>query len=865
MDDWLRQQQGLSAMSQHADGSSVFASGQLGGSPQHHPPPRQLSLATRDLLVSLAQEEAIQRAQSAPDGSGFSQAGGAPHAFDAGAQPIAIGNTSRLKHDTNSYEDSFPLEGSLYGTPSYAGSYDGSAHGPLAAGLSARQHDDFGSSSRHSHDTSNTAFDFVYKSAQDQQQPMQHLSFGSQFGNSDVLHHYRENAGLSPNYLNSGDDDSSSAYGGSHWTSSNAGSVIGAEDAMGLDFDLETMMLGNRSASASPAPFVDNGEQRQPERSPFLKRRLDANKTLMPSTTPDDGTQDSESRSPFMLESAITESPPTSSANLRPPSTRVNSPPTLAPLAIPSDGPSFNLIQPTPMTARPSDKQKGSSTLELERIMGLNEWQAKNVNTSFSEFTPTTNISHQSQLPLFPGRDKFTAAPESYDTSGVGPLSGRSVTPDLTVHVAERPPIRQRSRSEADIRSPTASNIEGSVFEAQLAAAQAQGQTNLPVFPTAGNVFPTPHPPQNIFTESMMQAASAWQHAAAGGFVPVQVPDAHTALALSDQIRTQQLRFLQLQQQHGMSFAAPGQEQPELSDLGTTLSSRPGYSNAGMDAALQLVEGHRRSRSQGHLHNLPQFTAHAPQFTSELGSMLAPSSQARSPSPAQSTSSRRSSFSETSQPFDSFADQLGIQSNAVPSFPTFPIDNNFNTFDVPPPPTHAPFVYHSPQPQSRQGSMSSIASAGSSSGISPRPAPAKSRRNQAPTRESKTTQATIDAAMRRRNPGSNAKFVCDLCGETFTRRYNLKGHLRAHRNEKPFECSYEGCGKAFARSHDCKRHELLHLNVRRYHCDPCKRDFVRLDALQRHHRSDVGQKCVDQLRAQGFAIPYDTVAPQVAL
>ncbi|ORY87416.1 hypothetical protein BCR35DRAFT_38152 [Leucosporidium creatinivorum] len=125
---------------------------------------------------------------------------------------------------------------------------------------------------------------------------------------------------------------------------------------------------------------------------------------------------------------------------------------------------------------------------------------------------------------------------------------------------------------------------------------------------------------------------------------------------------------------------------------------------------------------------------------------------------------------------------------------------------------------------------------------------------------SKTTQATIEAAMRRRNPGTTAKFACDLCGETFTRRYNLKGHQRAHRNEKPFACSYEGCGKAFARAHDCKRHELLHLNVRRYHCEPCRRDFIRLDALQRHHRSEVGQSCVDQLRAQGYEISYDTTA-----
>ncbi|BGP16981.1 hypothetical protein JCM10213_007427 [Rhodosporidiobolus nylandii] len=119
------------------------------------------------------------------------------------------------------------------------------------------------------------------------------------------------------------------------------------------------------------------------------------------------------------------------------------------------------------------------------------------------------------------------------------------------------------------------------------------------------------------------------------------------------------------------------------------------------------------------------------------------------------------------------------------------------------------------------------------------------------SKESKTTQATIDAAKRRRNANAVAKFVCELCGETFTRRYNLRGHQRAHRNEKPYKCSYDGCEKAFARAHDCKRHELLHLGVRKYHCGPCKRDFVRLDALHRHHRSEVGQACVKQLQLEG--------------
>ncbi|GAA5934995.1 uncharacterized protein JCM15063_003123 [Sporobolomyces koalae] len=128
---------------------------------------------------------------------------------------------------------------------------------------------------------------------------------------------------------------------------------------------------------------------------------------------------------------------------------------------------------------------------------------------------------------------------------------------------------------------------------------------------------------------------------------------------------------------------------------------------------------------------------------------------------------------------------------------------------------------------------------------------------------SKTTQATIDAAKRRRNANAVAKFVCELCGETFTRRYNLRGHQRAHNGEKPYKCSYEGCDKAFARAHDCKRHELLHLGVRKYHCSPCKRDFVRLDALHRHHRSEVGQACVKQLEAEGYV--FDEKGAAVAL
>lgn len=130
------------------------------------------------------------------------------------------------------------------------------------------------------------------------------------------------------------------------------------------------------------------------------------------------------------------------------------------------------------------------------------------------------------------------------------------------------------------------------------------------------------------------------------------------------------------------------------------------------------------------------------------------------------------------------------------------------------------------------------------------------------TWESKTTEATKQAAKRRRKDPSAAKFVCEYCGETFTRAYNLKGHIRSHEGLKPFTC--EVCNKGqfmlsdsvcdasrplnnidsltgFARRHDLKRHELLHSGVKKYLCEACQTSFVRLDALQRHHKSEVSR------------------------
>lgn len=107
-----------------------------------------------------------------------------------------------------------------------------------------------------------------------------------------------------------------------------------------------------------------------------------------------------------------------------------------------------------------------------------------------------------------------------------------------------------------------------------------------------------------------------------------------------------------------------------------------------------------------------------------------------------------------------------------------------------------------------------------------------------------TTTATQAASATRRK--NEAVFKCPVpgCGSTFTRRFNLRGHLRSHTEERPFVCDWPGCGKGFARSHDCKRHSALHTAKQGTHvCPGCNKTFSRTDALNRHMKSEVGSSC----------------------
>ncbi|KAL4718514.1 hypothetical protein ACJJTC_002717 [Scirpophaga incertulas] len=58
-----------------------------------------------------------------------------------------------------------------------------------------------------------------------------------------------------------------------------------------------------------------------------------------------------------------------------------------------------------------------------------------------------------------------------------------------------------------------------------------------------------------------------------------------------------------------------------------------------------------------------------------------------------------------------------------------------------------------------------------------------------------TFQKTVQLQNHLRNHRAERRFVCTYCNKAFSQSNNLRAHLRIHTNERPFKCTE--CGKAF--------------------------------------------------------------------
>jgi hypothetical protein len=87
-----------------------------------------------------------------------------------------------------------------------------------------------------------------------------------------------------------------------------------------------------------------------------------------------------------------------------------------------------------------------------------------------------------------------------------------------------------------------------------------------------------------------------------------------------------------------------------------------------------------------------------------------------------------------------------------------------------------------------------------------------------------------------------SRFVCTLCGNSFSRRYDLGRHSMLHTGERRFSCTF--CDVKFVSSGDLHRHVRRHTGEKPYLCrfGACTKTFIQKGDLNKHMRIHLGQK-----------------------
>nr|XP_023026544.1 zinc finger protein 70-like isoform X1 [Leptinotarsa decemlineata] len=85
------------------------------------------------------------------------------------------------------------------------------------------------------------------------------------------------------------------------------------------------------------------------------------------------------------------------------------------------------------------------------------------------------------------------------------------------------------------------------------------------------------------------------------------------------------------------------------------------------------------------------------------------------------------------------------------------------------------------------------------------------------------------------NAQCNRKYLCTICGKSFTASGSLKVHTRIHTGETPFVCTF--CNKGYNNSSALKRHVIRnHSEEKKHVCLICHKSFHDPSNLKRHVR-----------------------------
>ncbi|XP_063541621.1 zinc finger protein 569-like isoform X2 [Cydia strobilella] len=110
---------------------------------------------------------------------------------------------------------------------------------------------------------------------------------------------------------------------------------------------------------------------------------------------------------------------------------------------------------------------------------------------------------------------------------------------------------------------------------------------------------------------------------------------------------------------------------------------------------------------------------------------------------------------------------------------------------------------------------------------------------------SETFQKNTQLQNHLRNHRAERRFVCTYCNKAFSQSNNLRAHLRIHTNERPYKCNE--CGKAFTQVTNLNNHVRLHTGERPFACpEPgCNKAYAQVTNLNQHRKRHLGGRAVE--------------------